>query len=133
MSEFAGGCLCGQVRYVARGEPLNVRACHCRLCQRASGAAFFARAMFSLDAVAREGETLDYRSSPRLARMSCARCGTLVFCLPNDAPPRIAVNLVTLDAPDALAPDMHIHVENRLAWVKLDDGLPQYPQGPPRT
>lgn len=128
---YSGGCLCGQVRYVADGEPANVRACHCSLCRRAAGAPFFARAIFPREAVHRQGETLDYMSSPRLTRMSCARCGTLVFCEPNDGPPRIAVNLATLDDPNALAPDMHIHVANRLEWVKLEDGLPQYPGAAP--
>ena len=51
----AGGCLCGQVRYVARGAPLNVRICHCGLCRKASGALMFGRAVFPREAVERRG------------------------------------------------------------------------------
>jgi len=128
---MTGGCLCGQVRYAVAGTPLNVRACHCSLCQRSTSAPFFARAMFALGDVTWTGETLDYPTSERVMRRSCARCGTLVFAQPNDPPARIAISLPTLDDPDALAPDMHIFTSTQRAWLKLDDGLPQYPERPP--
>ena len=35
-----GGCLCGQVRYGFTGDPLLVGVCHCRNCQKQSGAPF---------------------------------------------------------------------------------------------
>ncbi|WP_421933519.1 GFA family protein [Phenylobacterium sp.] len=128
---LTGGCLCGQVRYEARGQPLNVRCCHCTLCQKAGGAPFFARAMFAAEDLTLTGETLDYPTSARVMRRSCARCGTLVFSQPNDPPARIAIALATLDDPDAIAPDMHIFTSTKLAWLKLDDGLPQYLERPP--
>ena len=35
-----GSCLCGQVRYEIRSEVKAVAHCHCRMCQKAHGAAF---------------------------------------------------------------------------------------------
>lgn len=124
-----GGCLCGQVRWSARAEPSNVRVCHCRLCQKATGGAFFARAVFRAEDLDRSGEVLGWPSSPRVVRMSCARCGTPMFSVPNDPPARIGVSLATLDEPDAIRPDVHIWVSRKLPWLRLDDGLPQYAEG----
>jgi hypothetical protein len=126
---YAGGCLCGQVRWEATAEPINVRQCHCRNCQRATGGAFFARALFMDDDVERTGNTTRWASSERLHRLSCTRCGTPVFAEPQDGP-WIAVALTTLDDPSALTPGSHIWVSRKLPWVHIDaDGLPQFPQG----
>ena len=35
---YEGGCLCGQVRFVAEGPPLQPHTCSCKMCQRHSGA-----------------------------------------------------------------------------------------------
>lgn len=128
---YWGGCLCGAVRFQATAEPINVRACHCRTCQRAASAPFFVRAVFPLGAVEITGELIRYRSSARLNRTSCARCGTLLFGEPIDRPTFIAVSTAAIDDRDALPPQMHIWVSDKVAWLQLDDGLPQYPQGAP--
>ena len=130
--QFEGGCLCGQVRWRATAGPANVRVCHCRLCQRATGGPFFARAVFLDSVFERSGETTSWPSSPRVERQSCARCGTPMFAVPNDPPARIGVSLATLDAPEALRPDCHIWVGARLPWVAIDDALPQHAESDPR-
>ncbi|WP_411287354.1 GFA family protein [Phenylobacterium sp.] len=132
MTLFEGGCLCGQVRWQASAAPANVRICHCRSCQLATGAPFFARAMFLAGDLHWQGETSRWPSSDRLDRLSCARCGTPVFAQPHDPPARIGVALASFDQPAAVVPDMHIWVTRKLAWVRLDDGLPQHPEGAPR-
>ena len=40
-----GGCYCGEVRYVAEGDPMMQAQCHCRECQYITGG------FFSLDGV----------------------------------------------------------------------------------
>ena len=55
MARYEGGCLCGAVRYSAEAEPINERVCHCRLCQKAIGAAFNARLLFRIEDVTLSG------------------------------------------------------------------------------
>ena len=44
-----GGCDCRRVRYRMMTAPLFVHCCHCRWCQRESGAAFALNAMIEAD------------------------------------------------------------------------------------
>jgi hypothetical protein len=54
MRNRKGGCLCGAVRYVLKGEPRATAICHCTHCQRQSGS------LFSFNLVVREA---DYEQS----------------------------------------------------------------------
>src|SRR3954468_5438832 len=46
-----GGCDCRRVRYRMETGPLFVHCCHCRWCQRESGASFALNAMIEADRV----------------------------------------------------------------------------------
>jgi hypothetical protein len=131
INAVTGGCLCGQARFIAVGEPVNVRICHCGLCRKASGGLMYGRAIFRAEDLERSGETKAHPSSARLLRHFCPQCGTLVYTEPVDRPGYWAVGLAALDAPEVLPPEMHIWVSSKPAWLKLDDGLPQHPQGVP--
>jgi hypothetical protein len=122
-----GGCLCGAVRFKAEGEPINVRICHCRKCQKAMGSPFFARALFEQSALTVEGEMASYASSEAIDRVFCKKCGTRLFALRKKAG-TTGIALAAFDDRNAFAPGEHIWVTEKMDWLKLDDGLPQYPQ-----
>ncbi len=128
---LAGGCLCGAVRYGVSAPPLNVRICHCRLCQKATGQPFFARAIFPRDAVTIQGETQAFKSSEDLERRFCATCGTSLFAGRISAPERMAVTLATLDDPSALAPDAQFWTSSRIAWVEDLGSIAAFEEWPP--
>jgi hypothetical protein len=113
MDRFTGGCLCGNVRFVAMGQPYRVGLCHCLDCRKHHGALFHASAIFPKDSVAIEGETRDYAG-----RHFCPRCGSPVYALSED---EIGVNLGSLDVPDQLAPTYELWSIRRESW------LPRFP------
>lgn len=125
-----GGCLCGAVRFKAEGEPVNVRICHCRICQKAMGSPFFARALFEQSALTIEGETSRYPSSELIERVFCKKCGTTLFAW-RKLGAMAGVAIAVFDDRNAFVPGDHVWVSEKLDWVKLDDGLPQYEQAAP--
>ena len=100
-----GGCLCGAVRFKCEGQPINVRICHCRNCQKAMGSPFFARALFDQSAITIEGETARYPSSDQLDRVFCPRCGTRLFSWRKVGHKRAGVALAAFRRPQRLCPD----------------------------
>ena len=72
--------MCGRLRYAAR-DPIDAGYCHCRMCQRSSGAPVLAWVSFPVAAFAWEaGAPSVYQSSDRGQREFCPSCGTqLVF------------------------------------------------------
>jgi hypothetical protein len=126
-----GGCLCGAVRFRTEGEPLNVRVCHCRTCQKAMGSPFFARALFDQRALTVEGETAAYASSAALERVFCARCGTRMFSRRTNGT-AVGVALAVFDDHNAFRPTEHIWVSDKMDWVRIDDGLKQYQESVPQ-
>ena len=133
MNEVAmpGGCLCGKVRYEARGPSLKVVNCHCSMCRRHSGAAFLTYAAYSADHVRfTSGSPVDYRSSPDAVRGHCAACGSpLTFVFDAD-PGTLWLTVGSFDDPNVVAPSEHWYAADKLDWVHLDDGLPHWPEGP---
>ena len=123
-------CLCGSVVVTAVGPSFNVRVCHCRLCQKAMGAPFFARAQFKQDALTLEGPIGRFPSSERLDRVFCQRCGTRIGSWLKDGT-SAGIALALVDDRNAFTPSEHSWVSEKINWLKIDDGLLQYPEAAP--
>jgi len=128
-----GGCLCGQLRYRVSLAPIDSGYCHCRMCQKSSGAPLQATAEIPVAGFAFiEGEAKAYCSSPGAVRHFCPHCGSqLTFRMAED-PTYVSINTPTLDRPEALPQRMHIWRESRIPWFEVKDDLPRYDRdGPP--
>jgi hypothetical protein len=128
---FSGGCACGQVRFRMESEPLFVHCCHCRDCQRQTGSAFVLNALVEADRLASlsgapEPAPVPTDSGrPHLVHR-CPRCRTAVWSNYGGVNAICFVRVGTLDDPEALAPDVHIYVRSKLAWVALPAHVPAF-------
>ena len=113
-----GGCLCGAVRYETRGEPRRVTICHCRFCQRATGAAYMVEPIFPRDAfriTSGSPATYELRSvgSGKMVHIHfCDRCGTKLYLSFERFADAFGVYAGTFDDPNwfAFGPDNSRHI-----------------------
>ena len=131
---FEGGCDCRQVRYRMHGRPMFVHCCHCRWCQRETGASFALNAMIEADRVEHLGAEPEIVDTPsesgqgqKIAR--CPRCRVAVWSNYSGAGPSVRfVRVGTLDNPDAFPPDIHIFTASKQPWVVLPPGARAVPE-----
>lgn len=129
-TRITGGCLCGACRYSSCGTPLNVRACHCRRCQKTTGSAFYARVMVPFDGLQVDGPVSWYEAESGLRRGFCSKCGSTLFSARPSAG-TVGIALGSLDKPDEFEPTEHIWTSCKQAWLSIDDGRAQYDEGIP--
>ena len=132
-SHYEGGCTCRQVRYRMTSKPLFVHCCHCRWCQRESGAAFALNAMIEagrVELVHGDVEVVDTPSNSGKGQKysRCPKCRIAVWS--NYAGAGDALRFVrvgSLDEPDRCPPDIHIFTASKQPWVVLPPGTPAVP------
>jgi hypothetical protein len=124
-----GGCACAAVRYRLTEEPLIVHACHCRDCQRLTGAPFVLNLWIERKNVLPSG------AAPQIAQLKagsgaghdvafCGQCSTALWSRYHAAPgDTLHVRGATLDDPAAFAPDVHIFTRSKLPWLELPPGV----------
>ena len=127
-----GGCSCRGVRYRMKTAPMYVHCCHCRWCQRETGASFALNAMIEADRVeliVGQPEIIDTPSESGKGQ-KIHRCPTCKVALwSNYATAGDSLNLLrvgTLDNPDVIAPDAHIFTSTKQPWVVLPPGAPAF-------
>ena len=124
-----GSCLCGSIRYEVRGPLGPASHCHCSMCRKAHGAAFgtYSRVQRSDFVLVSGAEDIaSYQSSPEVTRTFCRRCGSTLQFIRATRPNTFALALGTLDDDPGVRPSMHIHVESKVPWLEINDGLPQH-------
>lgn len=130
-----GGCLCGAIRYRLLAPPLAAYNCHCRDCQRHSGATHsmsMPMARQNLELIA--GTPVGYdkaADSGRVVRMmGCATCGIRIFNVPLSTPDMIVLKPGTLDDPSWAVPIGNIWTGSAMPWADIDPQLVNFPGQP---
>jgi class 3 adenylate cyclase len=121
----SGGCLCGGIRFEIRGKAVGSSYCHCRMCQRFSGAPVSAGTGFLKDDFRLiQGEPAVYRSSVIAERAFCPTCGSSLW-MKYDSWEWIFIKTGNLDNPEDFAPTTHFGVESQLPWHDVHDDFPR--------
>lgn len=125
-----GGCTCRAIRYQMISSPLFVHCCHCRWCQRETGASFALNAMIEADRVvvlkgAPEVVATPSNSGKGQKIIRCPTCRIALWSNYAGAGDLVRfVRVGTLDEPDRLPPDIHIFTASKQPWVILPPGTP---------
>lgn len=125
-----GGCSCGAIRYRLTAKALYVHCCHCRWCQRESGASYALNAMIEASCVELlEGETMEVLTPSESGRGQkihrCPKCFIALWSHYAGAGDKISfVRVGTLDDPDLIPPDIQIYTASKQPWVELSHDMP---------
>ena len=132
----SGGCFCGAVRFVVRGDFLTVYACHCTDCQTVTGSAFGLYCLLEASALElTDGEPATLArpnargETKRVA--SCATCGTTLWGIPNEAPTIRNLRIGVLDDTTRTTPVAHLFARSKASWIALPDDALIYEAAPP--
>ena len=120
-----GGCDCAAVRFELTSAPMFVHCCHCRWCQRETGAAFAVNALIEADRlILRKGApaTIDTPTESGKGQkiVRCPSCQIALWSHYAGMGEKVAfVRVGALDNPDIAPPDIHIFTQSKQPWVVL--------------
>ena len=122
-------CHCGSLRAITSGEPLLVNMCHCKACQRRTGALAASGAAFAKAQVRIEGHTKvferDGQSGRKVRFYFCPNCGTSLYWEPDVRPDLYILTVGAFADPDFPPPSASIFEESKHTWTQLPDGMNQ--------
>ena len=134
MPDIAGSCRCGKVRYQAAAEPIFTGICHCKSCQKASGAPFAAVVAVPEPSLTLTGTTKQFDatgdSGQPVHRRFCPECGSSIAISADIMPGVVMLSAGTLDRTDWLKPTMQIYCDSAQPWVDLGGDMARFPKMP---
>jgi hypothetical protein len=135
MGKLDGSCLCGNVTYTCDADPIASANCHCRDCQRSSGAAFSTVVMVPADSFQISGETLSIFQTvgddhgKTAHRHFCSNCGSQLITRSEGYPDVVFIKAGTLNDSSLVAPAIDVWSQSKQPWA--DHGQrPAVPRGP---
>lgn len=127
---YTGRCSCGAVTATITGEPLAVRQCWCRQCQKLTGGSATSNALFQLKDIALSGELASTgytaASGNSYAQLFCPKCGNPVMGDSSGRPHARVIRLGFLDEGHGLTPTAAIWLADAPAWAPIPDGAERF-------
>jgi hypothetical protein len=129
-----GGCACGAVRYQCNAEPIAMLNCHCKDCQRSSGAPYASGFVVAPIAIEISGEVAAHSvvgaSGAKATRNFCPTCGSPLFTYSEVNTAFMSVRFSTLDSTADFEPQLDIWASSAQPWACLNSLLPKFDQSP---
>ena len=121
-----GGCLCQAVRYEADVNLGEAYYCHCKTCQKSTGAPAEVGVLVKPGTLKFTKEDPKFfQSSPLARRGFCQHCGSRLVYMSLIRADWTNVSVGTLDHPEHVVPAEHICVESQFPWSDVADDLPR--------
>jgi hypothetical protein len=127
---LTGSCACGAVAFKVTATFESAGYCHCKRCQRRSGALWSMNAIVGADgfAIVRGREQVRAWSppDPGLPKAFCGECGGHLY---SDGGDFIVVRLGAVDGDPGIKPSWRQWLESAPDWEPIpDDGIPRFQQ-----
>ena len=132
---YSGHCNCGAVTATFSGEPIWVRQCWCRQCQKTAAGSATTNALFLTEDIAIEGELGWFRyqaeSGNTVEQGYCAACGTPVIGRNSARKQASVIRVGFIEPPHDLTPDTAIWLDDAPEWAVIDPAMEQFRRQPP--
>lgn len=132
MPEFiSGSCMCGAVRYQLSEAIRFALFCHCRDCQRITGAGHSALfgATRQTTRITGAVSRFEYQadSGATMTSAVCAKCGNPIFKLSSRHEALYFFHAATLDQPELFNPRRAVWTRSAQPWDAIPSDLPVEP------
>jgi hypothetical protein len=132
---LTGSCLCGAIRYSISAPITELRACHCRDCQKSSGAGGSVNAMIPSPGLRiTQGTpkrfTVTADSGRTLHRFFCGDCGSPLYSRRELTPETTSLRIGTLDDSSGMKITANIWTKSARPWDYIDPATKQFPGQP---
>lgn len=132
---LTGSCLCRAIRYEVSVPITELRACHCRDCQKSSGTGGSVNAMipssgFRITQGAPRRFTVTADSGRTLHRFFCGECGSPLFSRRELTPENTSLRVGTLDDSSGMQITANIWTKSARPWSYIDPASKQFPGQP---
>jgi hypothetical protein len=125
-----GQCMCGAVRFEVTAPFETAGYCHCKRCQRRSGALWTYNAMVSGEGfriLQGEESIRTWRPDEGMPKAFCEHCGGHLYS--GDREQTVGVRLGAIDGDPGIQPQWRQWLESAPAWEPIpDDGVPRFQQ-----
>ena len=132
---LTGSCLCGAIQYSVDAEVKELRACHCKSCQKVSGAqgtvnAILPSSVFKITRGQPKRYTTVADSGRTLNRYFCGECGSAIYSQREATPEMVVVRAGSMDNAGDMKVTAHIWTTSKRPWAYIEPGAAQHPGQP---